>query len=112
MRASAALVVLGLGAIVPTVGAAQRLDPDWTLWAKDSREHFAAGAVIGTATRLVFPRASPAQRLAITASIALAWELGQASATQRHGPGYGASPKDWLLGIAGAALVEVLWARF
>jgi hypothetical protein len=61
--------------------------------------------------RLVLPKASPWQRLAVVATIALAYELGQAKLagdTGLHGRGYGVSPKDWAMGVAGAALLEVL----
>lgn len=89
--------------------AAQRLDPDWNLTAPDSRQHFAAGIGLGVATRLVLPKAKPWQRLAVVGAIALAFEVGQADATEHTGPGYGISPKDWLLGVAGASLVEFIW---
>lgn len=91
--------------------SAQRLDPDWCLSCRDSRQHFVAGVGIGIVTRAVLPKAPAWKRLAVTGAVALAYELGQSSATERTGRGYGASPKDWLLGMTGAALVELLWRR-
>lgn len=66
---------------------------------------------MGVATRLILPKATPWQRLAVVGAIAVAFEVGQADATEHTGPGYGISPKDALLGVAGAALVELLWPR-
>lgn len=89
--------------------AGQRIDPDWNLTARDSREHFLAGAGLGIAANVVLPNARTWQRLAVVATIQAAWELGQADGTERQGPGYGASPKDWLVGMLGASLVELVW---
>lgn len=87
-----------------------RMDPDWRLWATDSRQHFAAGAGLGIAAHVVLPKARTWQRLAVAGAIQAAWELGQADATERHGPGYGYSPKDWLLGMLGACVTEGVWS--
>lgn len=86
---------------------AQHIDPDWCLTCRDSQEHFAAGAGIQAATLLVFPRAGLWRRLAITASIGAAYELGQVESAER-GRGYGFGLKDLLCDLAGALVVEAL----
>jgi hypothetical protein len=107
------LLALWLG-IAPTPSVAAQgfvLDPDWRLWSKDSREHFAAGAGVGVATRAVLPGVHPWRRVAVIAAIALAWELGQEDAlrpTDRRGWGYGFGTKDWLLSVLGGAVAELL----
>lgn len=94
--------------------AAQRLDPDWCLSCTDTREHFVAGAGVAIGARVVLPQARTWQRLAVVGVIALAYELGQESIARSagvRGPGYGLGPKDWLAGIAGAAVIELVWKR-
>ncbi len=89
--------------------SAQRLDPDWCLTCYDSMEHFEAGVGLEIAGRLVLPHAKPWQRVAVTAAISLAYEVGQDSTPHPDGRGYGIGPKDWLLGMLGAVVVEALW---
>lgn len=112
-KISALIVAAALFAATPA--AAQiRWDPDRCLTCPDSRAHFAAGAGIDLAARIVVPKATRWQRLAIVATIALAYELGQESISRSagvSGPGYGLGPKDWALGVAGAGLLELLWRR-
>lgn len=111
------MIVLLLGMLAflfPETGTAQRWDPDWHLLARDSRDHFLAGGGISAATRLIFPKAGTWQRLAVVATVALAYELGQEALARdldAHGPGFGLGPKDLLLTVAGGALVEAAWAR-
>lgn len=100
----------------PAHAQAQRLiiDPDWRIWARDSREHLAAGAGIDVAAQLVLPKSKTWQRLAIVGTIALAYELGQESTSRSagvHGRGYGLGPKDWAMGMAGAALLELVFPK-
>lgn len=102
------MIILMLG----TPAAAQRIDPDWNLLASDSRDHFLAGGGISAAARLIFPKAHGWQRLAIVATVALSYELGQEGVARNsglHGPGFGLSPKDVLCTVAGGLLVELLW---
>lgn len=113
MNKISALIVVAL--LAGSGAAAQvRWDPDRCLTCPDSRAHFAAGAGIDVAARIVVPKANRWQRLAIVATIALAYELGQESTSRSagvSGPGYGLGPKDWALGVAGAGLLELLWRR-
>ena len=92
---------------------ALRWDPDTCLTCRDSRQHFAAGAGIDVATRLILPRTNAVQRLLIVGTIALAYELGQESASRAadvRGTGYGLGLKDLALGIAGASASELAWS--
>jgi hypothetical protein len=107
-------LALGLLALLlanPLPAAAQRIDPDWCLTCKDSRLHFVAGAAVGVGARLVLPKAKPWQRILVTATIGLAYELGQEGVARNEGlagRGYGIGPKDLLLDVAGATLVELI----
>ena len=103
------LVLLLCAGAVPV--AAQQMDPDSCWTCRDSREHFAAGAGIAVATRIVLPKTSVVQRLLVVGTVALAYELGQESASRSagvSGRGYGLGLKDWALGVAGAAVVELV----
>ena len=106
-----------LGTLVFLLGAplaAQRIDPDWCLTCRDSQEHFVAGAGVGIGARLILPKAKPWQRILVTATIGLAYELGQEGVARNErlaGRGYGVGPKDLLLDLAGAVLVELVWKR-
>jgi hypothetical protein len=93
--------------------AAQQWDPDRCLTCHDSQLHFVAGASIDVAAHIILPKTTIWQRLAVVATIALAYELGQESATRTagiHGPGYGLGPKDWALTVAGGAVLEGAWS--
>lgn len=108
MKVGAVVLLLGLLA-APL--AAQQIDPDWCLTCRDSRDHFLAGGGVALGARLVLPKARPWQRVAVVATVALAYELGQEGVAKPNGlrgPGYGISPKDWLLTVAGGVLVELL----
>jgi hypothetical protein len=110
-------IVLILGTLVLLLGtplSAQRIDPDWCLTCRDSQEHFVAGAAVGVGARLILPQAKPWQRILVTATIGLAYELGQEGVARNErlqGRGYGIGPKDLLLDVAGAVLVELVWKR-
>ena len=108
MKLALALLLLG------SPLAAQRLDPDWNLRARDSRDHVLAGALVAIGARVVLPHARTWQRLAVCGTVALAYELGQEGVARSagvSGPGYGIGVKDWLLTFAGGALVEWAWGE-
>ena len=104
------IVLLALASASPSL-MAQRLDPDTCLTCVDSRQHFAAGAGIDLASRLVAKRAW--QRVAIVVAVGAAYEAGQMSAAADaglKGPGYGFGLKDLALDAAGAVVAEgIVW---
>jgi hypothetical protein len=103
-------LIAGLLCAATSAGTAQQIDPDWCLTCRDSREHFAAGAGIDVAARIVLPRTRVWQRVLVVTAIGAAYEAGQADAPGPRGRGYGFGPKDLLLDVAGALVTEGLIA--
>lgn len=109
------VALLGLLMVIAAPLSAQRLqiDPDWCWSCRDSQQHFAIGAGIDVAARLVLPKSRAWQRLLIITVAATAYELGQeegAWQSGKSGPGYGFGPKDLILGVSGALSTEIVWA--
>lgn len=96
--------------------SAQRLlDPDTCFTCKDSREHFAATALLDAGAQVLFPKWKPWQRVLLTGGlIGGVWEAGQMDAAHALGasgrPGFGFSFKDLACDILGAWAMEGLWA--
>lgn len=99
-----------------TPGRAQYLDPDRCLTCRDKREHFAAGAALDILARGPWVARSfrdrAWKRVAITATVAVAWEVVEMGEARRDGraghPGYGFSPVDVGATVAGAVVVELV----
>lgn len=97
---------------------AQILDPDWNITARDTRLHFAAGALLDVGLQLpLAPRGfrdTAAKRLLVVAVIGLAYEVGQQSIASSLGvsgsQGFGIGPKDLLADVAGAVAIELVIA--
>lgn len=107
--------LLGLLMLFAAPLSAQRIyvDPDWCWSCRDSQEHFAIGAGIDVAAKIILPRSRAWQRLLIITVAATAYELGQeegARENRKWGPGYGFGPKDLILGVSGAICTEIIWA--
>jgi len=105
-----AAIIAALISVLPRRADGQFFDPDACLMCQDSREHLAAGAAIGTASRLILKK--PWQRIAFTGAVGAAFELGQWDAHRGDGKngtrGFGFGPKDLLMDVAGAVAAEGL----
>lgn len=113
-----AIIVLALSTASGRHAAGQWLDPDRCVTCPDKRIHFAAGAGLDLVWRGPWVAKafhdSPWKRIAMTATVATAWEIMDALEARREGkagrPGYGFGPLDLAATVAGTATAEGLQA--
>lgn len=108
-----AMIVLALSA-AGRDAAGQWLDPDGCVTCPDKRIHFAAGVGLDLVWRGPWVAKAfhdnPWKRIAMTATLATAWEMMDALEARREGkagrPGYGFGPLDLAATVAGTATAE------
>ena len=99
--------------LMPRVGNAQRLDPDYCWSCPDKAYHFAAGAALDLAIR-PFIRTElrhPMGRILTVCFIGAVWEGIQSLENQvehRAGPGYGFGVADLMATCLGATVMDGL----
>ena len=110
------LLSLGLLCLSASTANAQWLDPDNCWTCSDSKQHFAAGAILNIAVRGPYVTKSwnntAYKRILLVAGVGATYELLQYYEARQLGRlgkvGYGFSPKDLVLDVAGATATEVV----